>query len=130
MRPVGATPLPEVHFNAKKNKKFDPKKKNFKRKWNKNKSKNFKGSNKDKNTTKKPSYDKSKICQRCGCYSHTTNRCNTAKHLVELYKKSLDKGEQVWGDKFEAHFNTQPTEASCSKDVPSKQLNDKVPSPL
>ena len=130
MRPVGATPLPEVHFNAKKNKKFDPKKKNFKRKWNKNKTKNYKGSNKGKNTTKKPTYDKSKICQRCGCYSHTTNRCNTAKHLVELYKKSLDKGKQVKGEKFETHFNTQPTEASCSQDVPTEQQTNKVPSPV
>ena len=105
------------------------KKKQFKRRWNKNKRQNDKGSSNGKNTSKKP-YDKSKICRRCGCYSHTSSRCNTARHLVELYKKSLDKGKQVQGDKFEAHFNTQPSDESCSKEVPTESTTEQVPSPL
>jgi hypothetical protein len=42
--------------------------------------------------------------------------------LVELYQKSIDK--QVQGDKYEAHFTTRPTNASCSKDVPTEYNED------
>jgi hypothetical protein len=50
-----------------------------------------------------------------------------------LYQKSVDK--QVQKDKFEVHFITQPTDASCSKDVPmehnedvlTKYNNEKIP---
>jgi hypothetical protein len=44
--------------------------------------------------------------------------CHIPRHLVKLYQKSI--GKQVQGDKFEAHFTTRPTNASCSKDVPTE----------
>jgi hypothetical protein len=42
--------------------------------------------------------------------------------LVELYQKSV--GKLVQGDKYEAHFITQPTDASCSKDIPTEHNKD------
>jgi len=45
--------------------------------------------------------------------------------LVELYQKSV--GKQVQGDKYEAHFTTQPTDASCSKDTPLGNIDEKIP---
>jgi hypothetical protein len=66
-----------------------------------------------------------KVCQRCGCRNHITKKCHTAKHLVELYQKSV--GKQVQGDKYEAHFTTQPTDASCSKDTPMEHNDEKIP---
>uniref|UniRef100_K3ZDM4 Retrotransposon Copia-like N-terminal domain-containing protein n=1 Tax=Setaria italica TaxID=4555 RepID=K3ZDM4_SETIT len=97
LRPVGAAPLPEVHFNAQNNnKQFGGKK--FK--------KDFK----------------------CGCHNHTTRKCHIAKHLVDLYQKYA--GKQVHGDKFEAQFTTQSTDASCSKDVPAKHNNEQIPPQL
>jgi hypothetical protein len=44
--------------------------------------------------------------------------------LVELYQKSF--GKQVQGDKYEAHFTTQPTDASCSKDTPMENNDEKI----
>lgn len=130
MRPVGAAPLPEVHFNSQKNqKKFGGKKfkKNFKRQWNnKNKHQQDKGSNKGKGTFKKNfQKDKSQVCQRCGCHNHITKKCHTAKHLVELYQKS--SGKQSYGNKYEAHFTTQPEVGNCSKDTPMEQDDEKNP---
>jgi hypothetical protein len=54
MRPVGATPLPEVHFNAQNNKKFSGKKfkRNFKGKWKKENFKKGMGSSNKKDTAK------------------------------------------------------------------------------
>ncbi|KAG2578096.1 hypothetical protein PVAP13_6NG204603 [Panicum virgatum] len=114
MSPVGATPLPEVHYNSQNSqKKFGGKKfkKNFKGKWNKKR--------------KKFRLDNSQVCQRCGCRNHITKKCHTAKHLVELYQKSV--GKQVQGDKYETHFTTQPTDASCSKDTPLENIDEKTP---
>ena len=131
LRPVGASPLPEVHYNSQNTqKKFGGKKfkKNFKGKWNKNKhhfQKN-KDSHKGKGTFKKNfRHDNSQVCQRCGCHNHITKKCHTAKHLVELYQKSI--GKQVHGDKYEAHFTTEPTDASCSKDTPLETIDEKAP---
>ena len=50
---------------------------------------------------------------------------NTTKHLVDLYLKII--GKQVQGNKFEAHFNTRPTNIICSKDVPTKHDNEEIP---
>uniref|UniRef100_K4A1X9 Retrotransposon Copia-like N-terminal domain-containing protein n=1 Tax=Setaria italica TaxID=4555 RepID=K4A1X9_SETIT len=96
LRPVGAAPLPEVHFNVQNNnKKLSGKKfkKNFKGKW-----------------------------KKCGCHNHIARKCNTPKHLVDLYQKYAAK--QVHGDKIEAHFNT--TDAGCSKGVPAEHNNEKI----
>jgi hypothetical protein len=92
MRPVGASPMPEIHYNSQNTqKKFGDKKfeKNFKGKWN-NKNKHHYQKNKDshkgKGTSKKIfHHDSSQVCQRCGCRNHITKKCHIAKHLVELF---------------------------------------------
>jgi len=129
MRPVGAKALPEIFYTQNNQKKFGGKKfkRNFRGKWNK-RNKHFKGKgfNKGKGIFKNNnSNDNSQVCQKCGCHNHTTKKCHTAKHLVELYQKSA--GTQIFGNKYEAHFTTQPTEASCSKDVPMEQEDEKIP---
>jgi len=89
-------------------------------------SKKNKDSHKGKGTFKKNfRHDNSQVCQRCGCHNHITKKCHTAKHLVELYQKSV--GKQVHGDKYEAHFTTEPTDASCSKDTPLETIDEKTP---
>ena len=45
--------------------------------------------------------------------------------MVDLYQKHA--GKQVHGDKFEAHFTAQSTEAGCSKDVPPEHEKEKLP---
>jgi hypothetical protein len=129
MLPVGATPLPEVHFNAQNNKKFSGKKfrTNFKGKWKKQNFKKGKGSSNIKDTFKKNNtHGNSQACQRCNCHNHTTRKCHTAKHLIDLYQKHA--GKQVHVDKFEAHFTTHTPGAGCSKDVPVK--HNKVKDPM
>src|SRR5438128_2718094 len=90
--------------------------KNFKGKW-ANKRQRSKGYNKGKGNQKQHNNDNSQVYQRCGCTNHSTNKCRTPKHLVELYMKYSEKGKQVQGDEFEAHFNTQTTDIGCSKNV-------------
>ena len=132
MRPVGAAPLPEIYYNSQNTqKKFGGKKfkKNFKGKWNMKNKHHFqknKDSHKGKGISKKNfRHDNSQVCQRCGCHNHITKKCHTAKHLVELYQKSI--GKQIQGDKYEANFTTQPTDASCSKDTPLENIDEKTP---
>ena len=99
---------------------------NFKGKWKKQNFKKGKSTSKRKGTSNKhTTHDNSQVCQRCGCHNHTTRKCHTAKHLVDLYQKYA--GKQVHGDKFEAHFTTHTTDASCSKDVPTEHNKEKVP---
>jgi hypothetical protein len=68
-----------------------------------------------------PSLKKTKLCDRCGCYTHPANKCNTPKHLAILYQQSQGcKGPH--GKRFEANFNLYPDDtdgASCSQEVPS-----------
>jgi hypothetical protein len=109
-RPVGATPLPEVHNvqNNVKNKKFKgstsggPKNKPEKRKFNKKQKPN--GKNKQKGEGKSKNDNK---CHRCGTYSHFAKDCRTPKHLVALYQKSLKEAKQGKAKEpgIEAHFN-------------------------
>jgi hypothetical protein len=88
-----------------------------------------KDSHKGKGTSKKNfHHDNSQVCQRCGCCNHITKKCHTAKHLVELYQKSF--GKHVKGDKYEAHFTTQPTDTSCFKDTPMENNDKKIPSQM
>ncbi|XP_015696283.1 uncharacterized protein LOC102720907 [Oryza brachyantha] len=118
------------------NHKFGGKKRNnFKGKWNNNKRQKYKGSYKGKgnfkgNFKRQVHNDNSQACQRCGCNNRITKKFHIAKHLVELYQKSISKGKQVQGDKFEAHFNTQPIEATFSKDVLATQEDNKIPHEL
>jgi hypothetical protein len=78
MRPVGASPLPEIHYNSQNTqKKFSGKKfKKIKGKWN-NKNKHHyqksKDSHKGKGTSKKNfHHDNSQVCRRCGCHRNAT----------------------------------------------------------
>src|SRR6266508_3824603 len=127
MRPPGTAPLPEVHFNVQNNKKFGGKKhkKNFKGKW-ANKRQRSKGSNKGKGNPKHHNNDNSQVCQQCGYTNHSTEKCRTPKHLVELYMKYSGKGKQVQEDKIEAYFNCQEPEVGCSKDVPIEHEKDEI----
>jgi hypothetical protein len=134
---VGASLMPEVHFNVQNNnKKFGGKKfkKNCKEKWNNNRQnyKASKGHKKGKITQK----DNSQVCKRCGCHNHNTRRCHIPRHLVELYQKYF--GKKLQEEKFETHFTTRPTDANCSKnvptehneDVPTEHDNEKIPPQL
>ncbi|KAG2590836.1 hypothetical protein PVAP13_5NG461100 [Panicum virgatum] len=118
-RPVGSTPLPEVHENSKKGKKNRRSNKKFQNRV----------SNKGKNISKHRS-DKP-VCQKCGCYSHITKKCRTPSHLVDLYLKSVGRGRATQGQKYEAHFNYRPDttreEASCSQQVPEEPSNNPIP---
>uniref|UniRef100_J3NDB7 Uncharacterized protein n=1 Tax=Oryza brachyantha TaxID=4533 RepID=J3NDB7_ORYBR len=157
-RPFGAAPLPEVHTNTQttnnKNGESKPPFKKFKAKG--------KGKGKGENKRKrehKPHYshkgknipnkdiDKSKLCQKCGCYSHITKKCRTPRHLVNLYLKSVGRDHPNQGQKYEDHFNFQKdvtmedvapynfpndidmTNASCSKTVPIEPSNNETQLP-
>jgi len=126
--PTGAASLPEVNYNAQNNKfngKFQRHNKNFKAKpnFNKQKSNNFAHGK----YNSKPKIDKSKTCQKCGCYKHTTKKCHTPRHLVDLYQQFLGRKQNAKGLRYEAHFNLQPDinkEASCSYQVPQEPTNN------
>lgn len=131
-RPIGAAPLPEVHHNVHNNKKFDgPKPKNFKGKSNKKRnSKKNKPNAQGKGKDTQKTFDKSKTCKKCGCYKHSTKKCRTPRHLVELYQQSLGKGKQAQGSGFESHFTLHSDaakNASCSQSVPMELGNNEAP---
>ena len=44
--------------------------------------------------------------------------------------KYSGKGKKVQGDEFEEHFNTRTTDVGCSKDVPVKHEDEKIPPQL
>jgi hypothetical protein len=124
-RPVGAAPLPEVHANFQKNNKFNGsfkgRKKNFKGNYNRNRNNKNKPHNSDKGKgIAKNKFDKTNLCQKCGCYKHVTKKCRTPKHLVNLYLQSMGRNRPAQGARYEAHFNLQPEnnmEVGCSRDV-------------
>jgi hypothetical protein len=127
-RPVGSQPLPEVHMNVANGRKFDHafngKQSNFKGKRKHNRNKKPRNSDHGKRTTK-PKFEKTKLCDRCGCYTHPTNKCKTPKHLAILYQQSQGRNAPQ-GKRFEANFNLHPNDtngASCSQDVPSGPNN-------
>jgi hypothetical protein len=67
----------------------------------------------------------------CGGFKHTTEKCRTPKHLVDLYQKSLgnDKKVQGSGSGYEAHFSI-PTNskfgAGCSSKDPQNPSTDEL----
>jgi hypothetical protein len=132
-RPVGAAPLPEVHANFQKNNKFNGSSKgqgkNFKGKFNRNRNKKNKPHNSDKGKGKaKNKFDKTILCQKCGCYKHVTKKCRTPRHLVNLYLQSMGRNGHAQGARYESHFNLQPDnnmEAGCSQDVQGTPSNTK-----
>ncbi|PNT75213.1 hypothetical protein BRADI_1g28729v3 [Brachypodium distachyon] len=116
-RPVAAAPLPQVHANFQKNnKQAKGQQKNKPRVQEKGKG------------TFKPQYDKSKVCQKCGCYKHITKKCRTPRHLVDLYLQSVGrKRPSHRGPRFESHFNFQSDnskEAGCSHDIKEEPSNN------
>ncbi|XP_051221291.2 uncharacterized protein [Lolium perenne] len=127
-RSVGSQPLPKVHMNVVNERKFDggfkgkPSNFNGKRKRNRNR----KPRNLDRGKgTAKFKFEKSKFCDKCGCYTHTTDKCKTPKHLAILYQQSHGRNAPR-GKRFEANFNLHPDGtdgAGCSQDVPSGPSN-------
>jgi len=123
-RPIGSAALPEVHYNDQNNKKSDgsmnyqmTSKGKSKRK--RNKKKKPQGQEQD-NGISKQTYDKSKVCHKCGCYKHTAKKCRTLRHLIDLYQKYGGSGQKAQGQRYEAHFNLQKDsskEAGCSQTV-------------
>ena len=68
----------------------------------------------------KHKFDKTKLCYKCGCYSHSTEKCTMPKHLVMLYQQSQGRNAPQ-KKRFEANFNLHPRSddgAGCSHDVP------------
>jgi hypothetical protein len=125
-RPIGSTPLPEVHNVQKnfRNKKFngpDPKNKTGKRKHNRRQRPN---SNKRKKDNAKSKNDNK--CHRCGDFSHFAKNYRAPKHLVALYQNSL-KETKPGDTRYEAHFNLAseavPKEG-CSNQATKEQVNN------
>ena len=121
LRPMGTKPLPEVHANTQNkqqrnatnssnHRNFKGKNKHKRQRQHKSRGAN-KGKDVSKSDNKKP--NKSSTCDKCGCYSHPTQKCRTPNHLVELYLNSVgrgcsNQGCSNQGGQFEAHFNSQP----------------------
>nr|XP_051230033.1 uncharacterized protein LOC127347943 [Lolium perenne] len=127
-RPVGSQPLPEVHMNVANGRKFEGgfkgKPLNFNGKRKRNRNRKPKNSDRGKGTAKSR-FDKSKICDKCGCYTHPTDKCKTPRHLAILYQQSHGRNAPR-GKRFEANFNLHPDGtdgAGCSQDVPSEPSN-------
>ena len=136
-RPVGSAPLPEVHAYTQNKPKFDGglskthpqgNSKKGKKQCRRNKKSQTRVSNNGKNISK---YRNDKpVCQKCGCYSHTTKKYRTPSHLVDLYLKSMGRGRAAPGQKYEAHFNIRPdttrNEAGCSQQVPMEPSSNNI----
>ncbi|XP_051220906.2 uncharacterized protein [Lolium perenne] len=127
-RPVGSQPLPEVHMNVANGRKFDGgfkgKPSNFNGKRKRNRNRKPRNSDRGKGTAKSK-FDKSKLCDKCGCYTHPTDKCKTPRHLAILYQQSHGRNAPR-GKRFEANFNLHPDGtdgAGCSQDVPSGPSN-------
>nr|XP_051197365.1 uncharacterized protein LOC127310760 [Lolium perenne] len=127
-RPVGSQPLPEVHMNVANGRKFDGgfkgKPSNFNGKRKRNRNRKPRNSDRGKGTAKSK-FDKSKLCDKCGCYMHPTDKCKTPRHLAILYQQSHGRNAPR-GKRFEANFNLHPDGtdgAGCSQDVPSGPSN-------
>ena len=52
---------------------------NGKRNWNRKPRNSDRGKG-----TAKPKFDKTKLCDKYGCYMHPTDKCKTSKHLAIL----------------------------------------------
>lgn len=131
-RPVGAQPLPEVHLNVANRQKFNGtfrgKHSNSEHKHKRNGNRKFRNMVKGKGTAK-PKFDKSKLCNKCGCYSHSTEKCSMPKHLVMLYQQSQGR-KAPQGKRLEANFNLHPHSANGagdSQDIPPGPSNVKIP---
>ncbi|KAM3189271.1 hypothetical protein ACQJBY_067907 [Aegilops geniculata] len=131
-RPVGAQPLPEVHLNVANRQKFNGtprgKQSNFKHKRKRNGNRRSRYPGKGKGTSKLR-FDKSKLCNKCGCSMHSTEKCTMPKHLVMLYQQSQGR-KAPQGKRFEANFNLHLDSAKGaggSHDVPPGPSNAVIP---
>uniref|UniRef100_A0ACD5ZI53 Uncharacterized protein n=1 Tax=Avena sativa TaxID=4498 RepID=A0ACD5ZI53_AVESA len=127
-RPIGSQPLPEVHMNVANGRKFggafNGNQSNFKGKRKRNRNMKPRNSDRGKGTAK-PKYDKTKLCDKCGCYTHPTNKCKIPKHLAILYQQSQGR-KAPQGKRFEANFNLHPDGTNgtgCSQDAPPGPSN-------
>ena len=75
--PVGSQPLPEVHMNVANRQKFDVvfngKPSNFNGKRKRNWNRKPRNSDHGKGTAKHE-FEITKLCDKCGCYTHPTNK--------------------------------------------------------
>jgi hypothetical protein len=122
-RSIGSAPLSKVHYNVKSNEKCDGSKNQYK-KFGKFK----KGKHNDKNMKNMAKGQgkgtvKAFTCHNCGGPNHIARKCQTPKHLVELYQKSLKESNNN-KKLYEAHFNDITKEASTSVTIHS---NPKMP---
>ena len=127
-RPVGSQPLPEVHMNVVNGRKFDGvfngKPLNFSGKRKRNRNRKPRNSDRGKGTAK-PMFKKTKLCDKCGFYTHPTNMCKIPKHLVILYQQSQGRNAPR-GKRFPANFNLHQDGtdgAGFSRDVPPGPSN-------
>jgi hypothetical protein len=115
-------------MNVANGRKFDGgfkgKPSNFNGKRKRNRNRKPRNSDRGKGTAKSK-FDKSKLCDKCGCYTHPTDKCKTPRHLAILYQQSHGRNAPR-GKRFEANFNLHPDGtdgAGCSQDVPSGPSN-------
>jgi hypothetical protein len=78
-----------------------------------------------KNRTKGEGKGKGKTftCHTCG--GHFTKKCQTPKHLVELYQRSLKESNNNKRS-YEAYFNDETKEATTSVTIPSNPEKTKL----
>jgi hypothetical protein len=114
---VDSAPLPEVHHNVKGNEKIDGSN-NHQKKFDKFKKGKRNGKNKN-NRAKGHGKGKEKAftCHKCGGPNHFAKKCQTPKHLVESYQRSLKESNNTKRS-YEAHFNDETKEATTSGTIP------------
>jgi hypothetical protein len=122
-RPVGTAPLPEVHATFEKTRHGGSgnQPRNSSGKSKRRRHRKPRGlSNKGK-VISKPKNDNSNktACYKCGCYNHQAKKCRTPRHLVDLYMKSMGRGHDTQGKKYEAHFTSHEHETSVPP-IPSE----------
>ncbi|KAJ1255406.1 hypothetical protein BS78_K245400 [Paspalum vaginatum] len=126
LRPVGSTPLPEVHNvqnNVGNKRKSNGPSQDYQKNSTGRNGRNFTKNrrykvNKRARGNAQPPRRKARICHKCGCNTHFAAACRTPKHLVDLYLKSIRDSKQK-DSKFEAHFNqsTAPIDHASSSKV-------------
>jgi hypothetical protein len=120
---VGSTPLPEVHHNVKGNERGDGSN-NHHKKFGKFKKGKRNGQN-IKNRAKNQGKDKGKTftCHKYDGPNYFARKCQTPKHLVELYQRCLkesNNNKRLYEAHFnDAHFNDVTKEATTLGIIPS-----------
>jgi hypothetical protein len=68
---------------------------------------------------------KALTCHKCGGPNHFARKCETAKHLVQIYQKSLKESNNNKRS-YESHFNDMTNEASTLGTIHSSPKMSKV----